>query len=242
MKQSFRPTSPEPLPSLRRTSEWDTVSLLGRGKGQTEDQVSLQRKTCLVTQKYTQNVKSNSSKLFAHTTAKDRKISGNAEIFMGPTPKSVLDSIQTAESKSHDSLNMPDGAQTFDKDFELPTSTMQNEDNNDVNKELSLYVDAIQSECIGFIKLYDNLFTVEGWNKATGMGTNKWSHFEVTTDLSGEHRMLCSCHLGSLSCFHKRYFKLHGQDDSKTTQSHVNEGICPHVILFTKERMDYDGE
>jgi hypothetical protein len=50
-------------------------------------------------------------------------------------------------------------------------SSMQVEGGNEHGSSLALYIDAVQSECVGFINLFAGLFAVEGWNRKSGGGT-----------------------------------------------------------------------
>ncbi|KIK69730.1 hypothetical protein GYMLUDRAFT_146748, partial [Collybiopsis luxurians FD-317 M1] len=104
------------------------------------------------------------------------------------------------------------------------------------------YIDAVQLECVGFISLVVGLFAVEGWNRTSGAGTNNWFHLEVSSG-GGELKELCSCQQGQLDCFHKRYFRLHGQDDFGVDRYPYDTlEMCLEVILFAKEIQSYDGE
>ncbi|KIK65168.1 hypothetical protein GYMLUDRAFT_240473 [Collybiopsis luxurians FD-317 M1] len=104
--------------------------------------------------------------------------------------------------------------------------------------EFVKYVEAVQSECVGFIRLHCGLFAVEGWTKELGQGNRHWYHLEVLGQ-SVERRASCLCPAGAWYCFHKRYYALYGNELEATIPN--EEGPYPTIILFLKESLGFEG-
>jgi hypothetical protein len=155
MVRSLKPPPPPLLPSLKRV-QTETVSLLALSR---LPQVSPQRKQRSVSTKFMRVRKPISKSNYAGRNTAALQKTGMLQKKLSPSTDCERMSVDESEHFAPE-LGLTE---------EL--SGTQVDEPNEHGSSLAQYIDAVQSECVGFISLIVGLFAVEGWNRTSGAGT-----------------------------------------------------------------------
>ncbi|KAG6848702.1 hypothetical protein H0H93_014760 [Arthromyces matolae] len=102
--------------------------------------------------------------------------------------------------------------------------------------DYSGYVDLVLSRGIGIVQIYDDVFVVQGWNRAHQCESTLWHH--MWRSQNGDEVLVgCFCPQGRMGndCHHARFLREYGELEFPRSLEKESGTASKKVILFVRE-------
>ncbi|KAK7047672.1 hypothetical protein VNI00_006440 [Paramarasmius palmivorus] len=113
---------------------------------------------------------------------------------------------------------------------------------SDVDEDFESYIRLVESRCVGFIRISQAVYVVQGWNVKERMAAETWYHMQVQ-HIGDDISLACMCPQGGFSdkpCIHMQYYTEFRDERFREEEDlPFREG---KTIMFWREQIGFEQE